>query len=58
MENLEHTVGDGRGFRVDTVKQRSTYTKGAINSARIRRDEFRGNVRAWDKEKLSVITRG
>ena len=45
------------GSQVDTVKQRYTYTKGATNSVRIKRDEFRGNVRACDKEKLSVITR-
>ena len=57
MENLEHTVGDGRFPGRDTVKQRYTYTKGAINSVRIKRDEIRGNVRAWDKENCQVITR-
>jgi len=38
------------GSQVDTVKKRYTYTKEAINSVRIKRDEFRENVRAWDKE--------
>ena len=40
MEDLEHTVGDGR----------FPYTKGAINRVRIKRDEFRENVKAWDKQ--------
>ena len=38
------------GSQVDAVKQRYTYTKGAINRARIKRDEFRENVKAWDKQ--------
>ena len=49
MEDLEHTV-EMVGSQVDAVKQRYTYTKGAINRVRIKRDEFRENVKAWDKQ--------